>query len=202
MNSLSPSSRYILPQFEERTPHGTRTQDPYSRLFRDRIIFLGTQIDEISANDIMSQLLVLEAIDAEQSITMYINSPGGSFSDMTAIYDTMQHIKPDVATVCLGKAVSSSAILLAGGTKGMRAALPNARIVLDQPAVYGNGRGQASDINIQASEIKRTRTWIEETLADITGQSVAKIAKDVERNFYLSAQEALEYGIIDEVLTK
>jgi ATP-dependent Clp protease protease subunit len=202
MNNSTPNARYILPQFEERTAHGYRTQDPYSRLFRERIIFLGTQIDEISANDVMSQLLVLEEIDSEADITMYINSPGGSFADMTAIYDTMQYVKPDVSTICLGKAAGQSALLLAGGAKGKRAALPNARILLEQPAVYGSGRGQASDIDIQANEIKRTRNWVENTLADITGKSVEEVSKHVERHFYLSAQEALEYGLIDAIANK
>ena len=196
------NGRYILPQFEEKTAYGTRTQDPYSRLFRERVIFLGTQVDEVSSNDVMSHLLVLEALNSTDPITMYINSPGGDFSEMTAIFDTMEYVKPEVFTVCLGKASSSAAVLLAAGSKGHRAALPNARILLHQPTVYGSGRGQASDINIQAKEIVKTREWLEKTLSRLTGRSEEQVEKDIERNFYLSAQEALEYGIIDHILIR
>src|SRR4029453_1041704 len=144
-----PPSRYVLPQFEERTPYGFKRQDPYTKLFEDRIIFLGVQVDDASADDIMAQLLVLESTDPDRDITLYINSPGGSFTAMTAIYDTMQYIRPEIQTVCLGQAASAAAVLLAAGTPGKRLALPNARILIHQPAT-GQGGGQASDIEIQA----------------------------------------------------
>lgn len=191
------NSRYVLPQFEERTPNGYRTQDPYSRLFRDRIVFVGAPIDEVSSNDIMSQLLVLDSLKTEQ-ITMYINSPGGDLGDTTAIIDTMNYISSPVATVCLGKAYNSAAILLASGQKGLRAMLPNAKVVLAQPETQG-GRGQATDIDIQAEEIISQRAWVEETLSTITGQSPEKVRKDVERHFYLNAKKAIEYGLVDQV---
>ncbi|QCR19064.1 ATP-dependent Clp protease proteolytic subunit [Agrococcus sp. SGAir0287] len=196
-----PQSRYILPQFEERTPYGFKRQDPYNKLFEDRIIFLGVQVDDASADDIMAQLLVLESQDPERDIVMYINSPGGSFTAMTAIYDTMQYIRPQVQTVCLGQAASAAAVLLAAGEPGKRLALPNARILIHQPATSDASRGQASDIEIQAREVLRMREWLEETLASHTKQEVAKVSKDIERDTFLSAEEAREYGIIDQVLT-
>ncbi|WP_166984707.1 ATP-dependent Clp protease proteolytic subunit [Canibacter zhoujuaniae] len=197
-----PESRYVLPSFEERTAYGFKRQDPYAKLFEDRIIFLGVQVDDASADDIMAQLLVLESQDPERDIMMYINSPGGSFTAMTAIYDTMQYIKPDVQTVCLGQAASAAAMLLAGGAPGKRLALPNARVLIHQPATGGGGHGQATDIEIQAKEILRMRSWLEETLAKHTGQSVEQVNKDIDRDKILSAQEAVEYGIIDQVLTR
>ena len=146
--SPMPNSRYILPQFEERTAYGFKRQDPYAKLFEDRIVFLGVQIDDASADDVMAQLLVLESQDPDRDITMYINSPGGSFTAMTAIYDTMQYIRPEVQTVCLGQAASAAAVLLAAGQPGKRLALPNARVLIHQPATGGGGQGQASDIEI------------------------------------------------------
>jgi ATP-dependent Clp protease, protease subunit len=150
-----PQSRYILPEFEERTSYGFKRHNPYTKLFEDRIVFLGVQVDDASADDIMAQLLVLESQDPDRDITMYINSPGGSFTALTAIYDTMQYIKPQIQTVCLGQAASAAAVLLAAGAKGKRLALPNARVLIHQPATGGGGSGQASDIEIQAKEIMR-----------------------------------------------
>ncbi|GAB3608141.1 ATP-dependent Clp protease proteolytic subunit [Humibacter ginsengiterrae] len=196
-----PSSRYILPSFEERTAYGYKRQDPYAKLFEDRIIFLGVQVDDASADDIMAQLLVLESQDPDRDIVMYINSPGGSFTAMTAIYDTMQYIRPQIQTVVLGQAASAAAVLTAAGTPGKRLALPNARILIHQPAVGEAGQGQASDIEIQANEIMRMRTWLEETLAQHTGKDVAQVNKDIDRDKILSAEEAREYGLIDQVLS-
>ncbi|WP_460802338.1 ATP-dependent Clp protease proteolytic subunit [Microbacterium sp. GXF6406] len=196
-----PSSRYILPQFEERTAYGLKRQDPYNKLFEDRVIFLGVQVDDASADDVMAQLLVLESQDAERDITMYINSPGGSFTAMTAIYDTMQYVAPQIQTVVLGQAASAASVLLAAGAPGKRLALPNARVLIHQPAVGESGHGQASDIEIQAAEILRMRTWLEETMAKHTGRPVEQINKDIDRDKILSAAEALEYGLVDQVLT-
>jgi ATP-dependent Clp protease protease subunit len=196
-----PGSRYIIPQFQERTSYGFRQQDPYGKLFDDRIIFLGVQVDDTSADDVMAQLLVLESQDPDRDITMYINSPGGSFTAMTAIYDTMQYIRPEVQTVCLGQAASAAAVLLAAGAPGKRLALPNSRILIHQPAMGESGRGQASDIEIQAREIARMRTWLEETLARHSKKSAEEVNKDIDRDKILSAQEAFEYGLIDQVLT-
>ena len=202
-NALAmPNSRYILPSFEERTAYGYKRQDPYAKLFEDRIIFLGVQVDDASADDVMAQLLVLESQDPDRDIIMYINSPGGSFTAMTAIYDTMQYIRPNVQTVCLGQAASAAAVLLAAGEPGKRLALPNARILIHQPATSDAGRGQASDIEIQAREVLRMREWLEQTLADHSKQSVEKVSEDIERDTFLSAQEALEYGLIDQVLSR
>jgi len=191
---------YFIPQWEERTSYGFRRVDPYTKLFEDRIIFLGTPISDDIANAVMAQLLVLQSMDPERPISMYINSPGGSFTALTAIYDTMRYIKPDVQTVCLGQAASAAAVLLAAGTKGKRFALPNSRILIHQPATEG-GYGQSSDLEIQAREILRIRALMEEMLAHDTGQTVAKVSKDIERDKYLTAQEALEYGIIAEIFT-
>ena len=196
-----PQSRYILPEFEERTAYGFKRHNPYTKLFEDRIVFLGVQVDDASADDIMAQLLVLESQDPDRDITMYINSPGGSFTALTAIYDTMQYIKPQIQTVCLGQAASAAAVLLAAGAKGKRLALPNARVLIHQPSAGGGGSGQASDIEIQAREIMRMREWLEETLAKHSGQDLAKVNKDIDRDKILTAQEALEYGLIDQVLT-
>ena len=196
-----PQSRYIVPQFQERTSYGFRQQDPYGKLFDDRIIFLGVQVDDTSADDVMAQLLVLESQDPDRDITMYINSPGGSFTAMTAIYDTMQYIRPEVQTVCLGQAASAAAVLLAAGAPGKRLALPNSRILIHQPAMGESGRGQASDIEIQAREIARMRTWLEETLARHSKKTAEEVNKDIDRDKILSAQEAFDYGLIDQVLT-
>lgn len=196
-----PSARYILPQFEERTPYGFKRQDPYAKLFEDRIIFLGTQVDDASADDVMAQLLVLESMDPERDITLYINSPGGSFTAMTAIYDTMQFIRPEVQTVCLGQAASAAAVLLAGGTPGKRLALPNARVLIHQPAMGGGERGTASDLQIQAEEVMRMRAWLENTLAGHSNKTAEEVGNDIERDLYMTAAEAKEYGLIDEVLS-
>lgn len=196
-----PQSRYILPQFEERTAYGYKRQDPYNKLFEDRVIFLGVQVDDASADDVMAQLLVLESQDPDRDIIMYINSPGGSFTAMTAIYDTMQYVSPEIQTVVLGQAASAASVLLAAGAPGKRLALPNARILMHQPAVGESGHGQASDIEIQAAEIMRMRTWLEETMARHTGKDAAQVNKDIDRDKILSAAEALEYGIVDQVLT-
>ena len=193
-------SRYILPTFEERTAYGYKRQDPYAKLFEDRIIFLGVQIDDASADDVMAQLLVLESQDPDRDILMYINSPGGSFTAMTAIYDTMQYIRPSVQTFALGQAASAAAVLLAAGAPGKRLALPNARILIHQPAAGSEGSSQASDIEIQAREILRMRTWLEETLSFHSNRTAAEVHKDIDRDKILSAAEALEYGLIDQVL--
>lgn len=198
--SAAPSSRYVLPQFEERTAYGFKRQDPYTKLFEDRIIFLGVQVDDASADDVMAQLLVLESTDPDGAITLYINSPGGSFTALTAIYDTMQYIKPQIQTVCLGQAASAAAVLLAAGTPGRRLALPNARVLIHQPAMEGGGYAQASDIEIHANELIRMREWLEETLAHHTNQPVDKVRQDIERDKILTAAQALEYGLVDQVL--
>ncbi|WP_224760430.1 MULTISPECIES: ATP-dependent Clp protease proteolytic subunit [unclassified Salinibacterium] len=196
-----PSSRYILPSFEERTAYGYKRQDPYAKLFEDRIVFLGVQVDDASADDVMAQLLVLESQDPDRDIVMYINSPGGSFTAMTAIYDTMQYIRPEIQTVVLGQAASAAAVLLAAGTPGKRLALPNARILIHQPAIGEAGQGQASDIEIQAREIQRLREWLEETLSKHSNQTVEAVSRDIDRDKILIAAEAQEYGLIDQVLT-
>ena len=198
---LMPQSRYILPSFEERTAYGYKRQDPYAKLFEDRIVFLGVQVDDASADDVMAQLLVLESQDPERDIVMYINSPGGSFTAMTAIYDTMQYIRPQIQTVVLGQAASAAAVLLAAGSPGKRLALPHARVLIHQPATGDAGRGQASDIEIQAKEIARLREWLEETLSKHSNKSVEEVHKDIDRDKILIAHEALEYGLIDQVLT-
>lgn len=197
----SAESRYILPSFEERTAYGYKRQDPYAKLFEDRIVFLGVQIDDASADDVMAQLLVLESQDPDRDIVMYINSPGGSFTAMTAIYDTMQYIRPEIQTVCLGQAASAAAVLLAAGAPGKRLALPNARILIHQPATGDAGHGQASDIEIQAREIQRMRTWLEETISSHSNRTPEQVNKDIDRDNILDAAEALEYGLIDQVLT-
>ena len=195
-----PQARYVLPQFEERTAYGFKRQDPYAKLFEDRIVFMGVQIDDASADDIMAQLLVLESQDPDGLITMYINSPGGSFTALTAIYDTMQYIKPQVQTVCLGQAASAAAVLLAAGSPGKRLALPNVRVLIHQPAMEGV-QGQASDIEIVADEIDRMRAWLEDTLASHTGRERELVHADLERDKILTATQALEYGIVDQVLS-
>jgi len=193
-----PHARYILPEFRERTATGERIHNPYTKLFEERIIFLGVQIDDASADDVMAQLLVLEALDPERDISMYINSPGGSYTAMTAIYDTMQFVKPDIQTICLGQAASAAAVLLAAGTHGKRYALPHARILIHQP--YTEGGGQGSDIEIQAKEILRMRAEMEGILARHTGRTVAQVEADIERDKILTAEEARSYGVLDEVL--
>ncbi|REF35299.1 ATP-dependent Clp protease proteolytic subunit [Thermasporomyces composti] len=195
-----PRADYFIPRWEERTPYGYRQIDPYAKLFEDRIIFLGTPITDDIANAVMAQLLCLESMDPEREVQIYINSPGGSITALTAIYDTMRYITPDVHTVCLGQAASAAAVLLAAGAPGKRSALPHSRIVIHQPYTEG-GYGQASDIEIQANEILRMRRMLEEMIAENTGRPIEQVARDIERDKYLSAEQAVEYGLIDEVLT-
>jgi ATP-dependent Clp protease protease subunit len=197
--SMTPQSRYIVPEFRERTSTGERIHNPYTKLFEERIIFLGVQIDDASADDVMAQLLCLESMDPDRDISIYINSPGGSFTALTAIYDTMQFIRPQVQTVCLGQAASAAAVLLAAGTPGKRFALPNSRILIHQP--YSEGGGQGSDIEIQANEILRMRALLEKMISDHTGRTLEQVAKDIERDKILTAEEALDYGLIDQVIT-
>jgi ATP-dependent Clp protease protease subunit len=192
-------NRYVLPSFVERTSYGIKESNPYNKLFEERIIFLGVQVDDASANDVMAQLLTLEGADPDRDIIMYINSPGGSFTAMTAIYDTMQFIRPDIQTFCLGQAASAAAVLLGAGTHGKRGALPNSRIIIHQPATEG-GYGQGSDIEIQAREIMRMRTQLEETIARHTGQTIEKVRKDIDRDKIMTAHEAKEYGLVDTVV--
>jgi len=190
---------YLVPTVVEQTPRGERAFDIYSRLLKERIVFLGTPIDDGVANVIMAQLLHLEGEDPDKDISMYINSPGGSTYALMAIYDTMQFVKPDVATYCMGLAASAAAVLLAGGAKGKRFALEHSRIMLHQPHVSGVG-GQATDIEIHAREILKTREEINVILQGHTGQELARVQDDTERDYWLSAPEAKEYGVIDEVL--
>ena len=197
-SKLKPQSRYILPEFRERTANGERVHNPYTKLFEERIIFLGVQIDDASADDVMAQLLVLESLDPERDISMYINSPGGSYTAMTAIYDTMQFIKPQIQTICLGQAASAASVILAAGSPGKRFALPHARILIHQP--YTEGGGQGSDIEIQANEILRMRAEMEGIFAKHTGKKLAEIQKDIERDKILTAEDAQKYGIIDQVI--
>ena len=195
----APSSRYIVPEFRERTANGERVHNPYTKLFEKRIIFLGVQIDDASADDVMAQLLTLESMDPDRDIQIYINSPGGSYTAMTAIYDTMQFVKPQVQTVCLGQAASAASVLLAAGTPGKRFALPHARVLIHQP--YTEGGGQGSDIEIQANEILRMRKGREVILARHTGRSEEQIEQDIERDKILTADMAKEFGIIDQVIS-
>src|SRR5881398_570018 len=191
---------YYIPQWEERTSYGIRRIDPYAKLFEDRIIFLGTPISDDIANAVMAQLLCLESMDPSRDIQIYINSPGGSFTAMTAIYDTMQFIQPDVQTVCLGQAASAAAVLLAAGAPGKRLALPDSRIIIHQPATEGT-YGQGSDIEIQAREIMRMRTMLETMLAVHTGQAIEQVRRDIDRDKILTAAEAKEYGLVEQVLS-
>ena len=192
------TSRYILPTIEERTSYGYKRLDPYTKLFEERIIFLGQAIDDTVANDVMAQLLTLESMDPDRDIMMYINSPGGSFTALTAIYDTMQFVRPDVMTICLGQAASAAAVLLAGGTAGKRYALEHSRILIHQP--YSEGGGQGSDIEIQAREVLRMRELLEEMLSKHSKKSKEEIGKDIERDKILTAAEAVEYGLVDQIL--
>jgi ATP-dependent Clp protease protease subunit len=196
---MSPQSRYVLPSFVERTSYGIKEMNPYNKLFEERIIFLGVQIDDASANDVMAQLITLESIDPDRDITMYINSPGGSMTSMMAIYDTMQFVQPEIMTCCIGQAASAAAIILAAGAKGKRVALPNARILIHQPATEG-GYGQSTDMEIQAREILRMRSSMEQILARHTGKDEEEVRRDIERDKFLTAEDAREYGLIDEVL--
>lgn len=192
-------NRYILPSFVERTSYGIKEMNPYNKMFEERIIFLGVQIDDASANDVIAQLMTLESMDPDRDIMMYINSPGGSFTALTAIYDTMMYVRPDIATFCMGQAASAAAVLLGAGTKGKRAALPNSRIIIHQPATEG-GYGQGSDIEIQAREILRMRSWLEDTIAQHSGQASDQVRRDIDRDKIMTAEEAQTYGLIDRVL--
>lgn len=198
MNYLNPQSRYILPEFREKHANGERVHNPYTKLFEERIIFLGVQIDDASADDVMAQLLCLESMDPDRDIQIYINSPGGSYTAMTAIYDTMQFVKPQIQTVCLGQAASAASVILAAGTPGKRFALPHARVLIHQP--YTEGGGQGSDIEIQANEILRMREEMEGLLAHHTGRTPEQVAKDIDRDKILTAADAKEYGLIDQVI--
>ncbi|MEU2714548.1 ATP-dependent Clp protease proteolytic subunit [Streptomyces sp. NPDC007205] len=192
-------ARYVVPRFVERSANGVREYDPYAKLFEGRIIFLGAEIDDTSANDLMSQLMCLESMDPDRDISLYINSPGGSLTALTAVYDTMQYVKPDIQTVCMGQAASAAAVLLAAGTPGKRMALPNARVLIHQP--YGEtGRGQISDLEIAANEVLRMREQMEEMLAKHCAQPIEKVREDIERDKILTAEQALEYGIVDHVI--
>jgi ATP-dependent Clp protease protease subunit len=194
-----PIRNYLVPTVIEQTNRGERAFDIYSRLLKERIIFLGTPIDDAVANLLIAQLLHLESDDPDKDISVYINSPGGEITGLFAIYDTMQYIKPDVQTICVGQAASAAAVLLAAGTGGKRFALPHARVLIHQP--HGGASGQAVDIEIQAKEIIRMRELLDKLLAHHTGQTVEKVGQDTDRDFIMSAPEAKEYGIIDEVIT-
>ena len=191
---------YVIPTVFEQTSRGERYFDIYSRLLKDRIIFLGTPIDDTIANLIMAQLLHLESDDPDKDVFLYINSPGGSITSLFAIYDTMQYIKPDVNTVCMGMAASAAAVILAGGTPGKRFALPHARVMLHQP--HGGAQGQASDIEIQARLIVQMREQLNRILADHTGQTYEKVASDTERDYWMVAEDAVTYGVVDSILTR
>jgi ATP-dependent Clp protease protease subunit len=197
--SFSDPTNYTIPIVIEQTSRGERSFDIYSRLLKERIIFLGTPIDDGVANVVMAQLLHLESEDPDRDISIYINSPGGSFTALTAIYDTMQFVKPEIQTICMGQAASAAAVLLAAGTKGKRLALEHARVLIHQPS--GGGEGQSSDIEIQAREIMRMRDLLEQMIANHTGQDPEKVRKDIERDKILTAREAVEYGLIDEVVS-
>ncbi|MBK3570910.1 MULTISPECIES: ATP-dependent Clp protease proteolytic subunit [unclassified Streptomyces] len=196
-----PFARHVLPEFTERTSSGYRTLDPYSKLLEERIVFLGTPIDDISANDVMAQFMHLEYLAPDRDISLYINSPGGSFTAMSAIYDTLRYVTCDVETICLGQAGTSAAVLLAAGTPGKRSALPGARVVLRQPSLPEPVQGQASDLAIQAEELARTRSRLEAVLALHTGRTVERVGQDIERDRIMDAQQALEYGLVDRIVS-
>ena len=197
--SFSDPVNYTIPIVIEQTSRGERSFDIYSRLLKERIIFLGTPIDDGVANVVMAQLLHLESEDPDRDISIYINSPGGSFTALTAIYDTMQFVKPEIQTICMGQAASAAAVLLAAGTKGKRLALEHARVLIHQPS--GGGEGQSSDIEIQAREILRMRELLEQMISLHTGRDVELVRKDIERDKILTAREAVEYGLVDEVVS-
>ena len=196
---IRPSS-YLVPTVVESTSRGERAFDIFSRLLKDRIIFLGTAIDDVVANLVMAQLLHLESEDPDRDVNLYINSPGGEITSLFAIYDTIQYIQPDVSTVCMGVAASAAAVILAGGTRGKRFALPHARVMLHQP--QGGASGQAADIEIQARLILQMREQLNRILAKHTGQEYEKVAKDTDRDFWMRANEAVDYGIVDDVLCR
>ncbi len=187
----------VIPTIIENTGHGERAYDIYSRLLKERIIFLGTPINDEVANNVMAQMIFLEYENPEKDITLYINSPGGYVSAGLAIYDTMQHIRPNVATICVGDSISMAAILLAAGTKGKRYALPHSRIMLHQPS--GAVTGQSTDIQVHAKELVRTREMLSKIIAEHTGRSIENVREKTERDFFLTAEEALEFGVIDEI---
>jgi ATP-dependent Clp protease, protease subunit len=193
-------ARYVLPSYVERTSYGIKEMNPYNKLFEERIVFVGAPIDDTLANDVIAQLIALEGLDTDRTISLYINSPGGSLTAMTAIYDTMRFVKPDIETTCVGQAASAAAVLLAAGAPGKRAALPHARIVIHQPSTEG-GYGQTSDMEIQANEIIRQREELEEILARHSGRTVEQARADIERDRFLTAEAAREYGLIDEIIT-
>ena len=197
---IEPIRNYLVPTVVEQTNRGERAFDIYSRLLKERIIFLGTPIDDTVANLMMAQLLHLESEDPDKDISIYINSPGGEITGLFAIYDTMQYIKPDVSTICIGQAASAAAVLLASGTPGKRYALPHARILIHQP--HGGASGQAVDIEIQAKEIMRLRALLEQIISQHTGQTLEKVSKDTDRDFILTAIEAKDYGVIDDILSR
>ncbi len=195
-----PSARYVLPSFVERTNYGIKESNPYNKLFEERIIFLGAPIDDVVANDVMAQLIVLESTDPDRDIQIYINSPGGSFTALTAIYDTMQYIRPEIQTYCMGQAASAAAVILAAGTQGKRYALPQSRILIHQPSGGTEGAMQISDLEIQANEILRMRDLMEQILSRHTGQTVEQVRADVERDKIFTAEQAKAYGIVDDVI--
>jgi ATP-dependent Clp protease, protease subunit len=197
--TIQPAYNYLVPTVVEQTNRGERAFDLYSRLLKEHIIFLGTPIDDTIANLVCAQLLHLESENPDKDINIYINSPGGDITALFAIYDTIQYVKPDITTICFGQAASAAAVLLACGTPGKRLALPHSRVLLHQP--WGQGGGQATDIEIQAREIMRMRDLLDQIIARHTGQSVERISKDTDRDFVLSAEQAKEYGIIDEVIS-
>ena len=199
MSEIEPIRNYLVPTVIEQTNRGERAFDIYSRLLKERIIFLGTPIDDTISNLMIAQLLHLESEDPDKDISVYVNSPGGEITALCAIYDTMQYIKPDVQTICVGQAASAAAVLLTAGAKGKRFALPHARILIHQP--HGGASGQAVDIEIQAKEIIRMRELLDEIMAHHTGQPVEKVAHDTDRDFIMSAVEAKDYGIVDEVIS-
>jgi ATP-dependent Clp protease protease subunit len=195
----APQSRHVMPSFTEHTSYGMKETSPYNKLFEERIVFLGTPVDDVSANDVMAQLFTLESIDPDRDISLYINSPGGSHTAMTAIYDTMQFVRCEIQTVCIGQAAGTAAVLLAAGTPGRRLALPHSRILLHQPEIEGT-QGQVSDLEIQAREILRMRAQLEALFARHTGLEVAQIARDIERAHFLTAERARTYGLVDDVI--
>ena len=193
-------ARYVLPSYVERTSYGIKESNPYNKLFEERIVFVGAPVDDTLANDVIAQLIALEGMDPDRTISLYINSPGGSLTAMTAIYDTMQFVKPPIETTCVGQAASAAAVLLAAGATGKRAALPHARVVIHQPSTEG-GYGQTTDMEIQAREIIRLREQMEMILARHTGHPVERIRADIERDRFLTAEQARDYGLIDEIIT-
>ncbi|MER7491402.1 ATP-dependent Clp protease proteolytic subunit [Streptomyces pharetrae] len=199
--SVPPPARHVLPEFTERTGFGHRTMDPYAKLLEERIVFLGTPVDDTAANDVIAQFMHLEYRDPDRDISLYINSPGGSFTAMSALYDTIRFVTCAVETVCLGQADSTAAVLLAAGTPGKRYALPGARVVIRQPALLDPAEGQADDLAIQAEELTRVRGRMEELLARHTGRDRERVSADIERDRVLTAPQALEYGLIDRIVT-